>query len=501
MSIDKKRIVRNTIFLFFRFTLILGVTFYVSRVLLDKLGVEDYGLYNVVYGVIGMLSFINGTLASSTSRFITYELGKENNERLTITFTTALYAHIILVAIILIIAMSFGIWYVCNVLVVPESRFNAAFIVYLISIFSTVLSILQVPFTAEIIAHERMDAYAYIGVFDAITRFAAAYALSYCSTDKLVFYACFLLLSNIFVFLLYVIYSKIHFPEIHFSIKIDRLILKDILKFSGWNILAKFSNTIIIQGIILLYNLFFAPAVVVAQAIGNQITHGISLLINNVRSAINPQVVKLYAKGNEKESEKLTIISAEYIFYLLMMICLPCILIMPTLLNLWLKETPEYTVLFARLLVFQFLLENFNNAFYQPLVAVNKISVNSILEGITCLLQFIILYCLFFFGYSPVWARYLGIWVVLFLSFVEKPLLLWKYLNFDLKKIFQSLFRCVIALFIALLLNFCIYVHYKQENLTDSLLVVCLSTLSVIVSCGIVLLCKANWKIKFKIYK
>ena len=170
MAIDSKRIAKNTVFLYARLILIFGVTLYTSRVVLDKLGVTDYGLYNVIYGVIGLLSFLNATLSSGTSRFITFELGKGDISRLRITFSTALYAHILLAAVIFILGETIGLWYATNVMVVPEGRFTAAMVVYQISILNTMLSIFMVPFTSEVMAHERMDVYAYLGILEVIMK-------------------------------------------------------------------------------------------------------------------------------------------------------------------------------------------------------------------------------------------------------------------------------------------------------------------------------------------
>lgn len=485
MAIDSKRIAKNTLFLFFRFIFILGVTFYISRVILDKLGVEDYGLYNVVFGIIGLLSFINGTLATSTSRFLTFELGKGKENQLRLTFSTALYAHVTMAAFICLLACTMGLWYVLNVLVVPSDRFEAALIVYVISILTTALSIIQVPFSAVIIANERMDAFAYIGIYDALARLAAAFSLTFCSSDKLIFYSICLLAANISVFILYLSYSNRMFNEVTFSMCHDNRIFKSIWKFSGWNILANLSNTIIIQGVILLFNIFFTPAVVAAQAISNQIANGITSLISNVRSAVNPQVVKLYANGNDKDFKTLSIVSAEFIYYLLLIVCMPCILIMPTLLKIWLNEVPEYTVVFARLLVFQLLLENFNNAYYHPLLAANKISVNSIIEGIACILQFGILYALFSLGCTPIWARYMGILLIFFLGLVEKPYLLYRYLGYKSSDIIHSLSRSLLVLVIVSILNFFIYSSFDQSDMCSVLFAACLSFLSVLATCTI----------------
>lgn len=485
MPIDSKKIAKNTLFLYFRFLLILGVTFYVSRVLLNKLGVEDYGLYNVVFSIIGIVSFINTTLASSTSRFITFELGRNDDEKLTTTFSTAFFSHIVLASIILVLAETVGLWYVHNKLVVPPDRFLAARIVYQISVLTTVLTIIRVPFMSAIMAHEKMQAYAYIGIYDALARFGAAYAISFCHSDKMVFYAIMLFIAQTTVSLLYVLYSRTHFIEARFSLRFDKTILKNILKFSGWNILANLSNTLSIQGVILLFNLFFSPVIVAAQAIGNQISNAITQLVQNVRAAVNPQVIKLYADGSSKASEKLTLVSAEFVFYLLMTVGFPIILSMPVLLELWLKEVPDYTVIFARFLVFQLMLENFNNAFYYPMLASNNISLNSILEGIICLVQFLLLYLLFKTGLGPLWARYLGLIMVCLLSFVEKPFILWKFVGYDIRKLYGTVLRCMIVLAIVIILNTGVYFLLPHETILQNLAMALLSALSVILTCSL----------------
>lgn len=483
MSIDSKKIAQNTVFLYFRFLLILGVTLYVSRVLLSKLGVEDYGLYNAVVSVIGMISFITHTLSSGTSRFITFELGKSEESKLKITFTTALYAHIIWAVAILIIGETVGLWYVHNKLVVPPDRVFAARIVYQVSVLLTFFSIMRVPFMSTIVAHEKMNAYAYIGIYEAFIRFGAAYAISFFDGDKLINYSILLFIALLSVSIIYVLYSRFHFEEARFSIRHDNRILVDILKFSGWNILANLSNTLSKQGVILLFNLFFTPIVVAAQAIGNQVSRGLAMLVQNVRAAVNPQVIKLYADGSRKESEKLTLLSSEFVFYLLMIVGFPMIMVMPTLLDLWLEEVPDYAVIFARFLVLEMILENFNNAYYYPMLAANKISLNSILEVAICALQFVILYLLFKMGLGPVWARYVGLVVIVLFSFVEKPLLLWKIVGYDIKSLYNTISRCFMTMTVAVVLNIGLYLIMPQDTLIHCLYVCIISAVVVTIPC------------------
>ena len=485
MAIDSKRIAKNTIFLYARLILVFGVTLYTSRVVLDKLGVDDYGLYNVVFSVIGLLSFLNGTLSAGTSRFITFDLGRKDKDRLQYTFSTALCTHLLLAGIILVLGETVGIWYVHNVMVCPPERFQAAFIVYQISIIATMVSIIQVPFTSEIMAHEEMNIYAYIGIYEAFAKLVIVYLLIHSPFDKLIYYALLVAIVSISVFLIYVYFCRKKFEEVRFKILFDKKTFKEILSFSGWNIIANLSNTLMLQGVIMLFNLFFLPVVVAAQAISNQISQALMQFVNNVRQAVNPQVIKLYADGKYADSRRLTFTSAEYVFDLLLLLGVPCIMVMPALLDLWLVEVPDYAVAFARLIVLQDILGNFSAAFYTPMVAANKIQKNSIASVFLCVLQFALLFVLFKFGFGPLWARYLAIASTCLFSFVVKPYILWKDVDYTWKELVHCILRCMMVLVIVVILCVIIYIFMPQDRLSDSLIV---AGLSIIVVAGCSLL-------------
>lgn len=481
MSIDSKRIAKNTIFLYARLILVMGVQLYSSRVILDKLGATDYGLYYVVFGVIGLLSFLNGTLSSGTSRFITFELGKGDIDRLRTTFSTTLISHILLAVIILLLGETIGIWYAHNVMVVPEGRMDAAMIVYQISILSTMISILQVPFTSEIMAHEEMNVYAYMGIYEACAKLAVVFLIIHTAYDKLVLFALLQCVVVLSVFLFYVWFSKTHFKEVTFHRFFDKEIFKSILKFSGWNIIANLSNTLMSQGVIMLFNLFFAPVVVTAQAISNQISNALMQFVNNVRQAVNPQVIKLYADKQYKESQRLTFMSAEYIFDLLLILGVPCIMVMPALLDLWLVDVPEYAVIFAQLIIVQDILGNFSAAFYTPMLAANKLSKNSIASVILCMMQFVLLWILFALGLGPLWARYLALMSGVIFSFVVKPFILWKDISYEIKEIYKCIWKCVKIMISVIMVCLGLYFIIPQDSLFDSLLVAILSVCVVII--------------------
>ena len=481
MAIDSKRIAKNTVFLYARLILVFGVTLYASRVVLDKLGVDDYGLYNVVFSVIGLLSFLNGTLSAGTSRFITFDLGRKDKEKLKYTFSTALCTHLLLAGIILLLGETVGIWYVHNVMVCPPERFQAAFVVYQISILTTMVSIIQVPFTSEIMAHEEMDIYAYIGIYEAIAKLLVVYLLIKSPFDKMVYYALLIAIVQITVFFIYLFFCKRKFVEVGFKIFFDIRIFKQILNFSGWNIIANLSNTLMGQGVVMLFNIFFLPAVVAAQAISNQISNAMMQFVNNVRQAINPQIIKLYADGKFEDSKRLTFMSAEYVLDLLLLMGVPIIMVMPTLLNLWLVEVPDYAVAFARFIIIQDILGNFSAAFYTPMVAANKIQKNSIAAIFLCILQFVLLYVLFKFGLGPLWARYLAIFSTIVFSFVVKPYILWKDVDYSLIGIYSCIWKCMKVVLTVILICIGVYYLIPQDSLLNSMLVFLLSLIIVIV--------------------
>lgn len=471
MDIDSKKIAKNTLYLYLRFLLILVVNLYSSRVVLEELGVTDFGIYNVVYSVIGFISFLSGSLSGSTSRFLTYELGAANENKLKRTFNTTWVAHVILALLIIFIAETLGLWYVLNILVLPSDLFVEALIIYQISIITTVLSILQIPFTAAIIAHESMSAYAWIGIFEAATKLMVAVllTLSY-FTNKLMSYSIMFMLVCTIVCVLYIIYAKVMFKEVSFKFKHDSSILKAILKFSGWGILANLCNVININGIVLLYNLFFSPVVVAAQTIANQVANGLSQLTYNVRAAVNPQIIKLYADNNYEKSQRLTISSTELLFYISMITCLPCIAVTPFLLNIWLKEVPDYTILFTRLMLFQAIIDTFNASYYAPMLAANKVAKNSIIGIVISIVQFLTIFMIFKIGGGPIWARYIGLVVVFIASWIIKPYLLCTEIHYPVKIVINSLFKCFKKLIVISCIVYMLYLIIPQDNTLNNII-------------------------------
>lgn len=423
--------------------IIMAVQLYTSRVVLDKLGADDYGLYNVVGGVVGLLSFLTGTLSIGTSRFITYELGAGDAKKLKSTFVTSFYTHLALSGIIVILLETIGLWFFYNHLVIQSDRLDAAFWVYQISILTTIVAITQVPYTSAIMAHEKMDIYAYLSIFEAVAKLLVVYLLAIAPYDKMLFYAILIAIVQIVLASFYRFFCVSKFQECRLNFSFDKSIFKKLMGFSGWNITANIAEVLKAQGVIVLINMFFQPAIVAAQAIGNQITNAMMQFINNIRTAVNPQIIKLYASGDYEGSKRLTLKSSLYVFDLLLLLGLPFILLMEPILNLWLKEVPPYTVVFAQCIVASQIIGNFSASFYIPMMAANKIKKNSIAAVILGFGNFIILYLIFKLGGDVMWVQYIYILNSVLWSYLIKPFILYKDINYHI----PEMAKCILATF------------------------------------------------------
>lgn len=421
---DNRRIAKNTLYLYVRMLFVMGVSLYSARVVLDKLGVDDYSLYNVVGGIVGMLSFLNGTLSIGTSRFLTYELGLKERNKLNLTFNTTFYAHLALGILFIMLLETGGIWYIFNKLVVDASRFGAAMIVFQISVATSLIGIIQVPYTSLILAHEEMGVYAYVGVFEAIAKLGIVFALVVTNTDKLILYAILVAVVQLLVASCYVIYCHRHYFESRLKLLYDKVIMKSLLGFSGWNVLANLSESLKLQGYLVLLNLFFQPFVVAAQTIGNQVAGAMMQFISNFRNAINPQIIKLYAAGEYEESKRLTMSTTVLVFDLVLLLGLPTIFVMDTIMKLWLVAVPPYAVLFTQYIIAQRILSTFDASFYVPMMAEGKIKTNSIFSAFSGPILFLVLYIIFKLGGDVMWMQYTGLIVLALFGFFIKPYLL-----------------------------------------------------------------------------
>lgn len=440
---NNKRIAKNTLALYIRMFFTMSVTLYTSRVILEKLGVVDFGLYNAVSGVVAMLAFLNGTLSTGTSRFLTFELGSNNIKKLKSTFNTAFYSHVALALIVVAFLETVGLWFIYNKLVIPPERLQAALWTFHVSILTTFVSITQVPYTSIIIAHERMNIYAYFGIFEALSKLAIVFLLALAPFDRLVFYACLVACIQMLTAIFYRFYCIRNYGESHLELHFDKGVFKRILSFSGWSLIANIAEVLNNQGYVVLINMFFQPAVVAAQAIGNQITSAMMQFVGNFRTAINPQIIKLYAAKEYTASQRLTLQSSIYVFDLLLLLGLPTIVLMNPLLHLWLVEVPDYTIVFAQYIIVRQIVGNFNAAFYVPMMASGSLKNNSYACVGISFLGFAILYLFLKAGLSVMCVQWMGIFQACAFSFIVKPYILCKQINYSWQEMAQCILTCV----------------------------------------------------------
>lgn len=396
-----KRIAKNTIVLYLRMIFILCVGLYTSRVVLNTLGVSDYGIYNVVGGFVAFFSFLNGAMATATQRFITFELAQGDAERQTATFSTAAIIHVAIAFLIVIIAETVGLWFVCNKLVIPEERFVAAMWVYQFSILTMFVSIISIPYNAAIIAHEKMSAFAYISILDTVLKLAIVYLLTIVTFDRLIFYAALLLGISLLDRLIYAIYCKRHFIETRVRLIFDKRIFNAMTNIAGWSLLGNIAGVFYTQGLNVLLNIFFCPAVNAARAIAVTIQGVVTGFVSNFQMALNPQITKSYAVGDMKRMHSLIFASSKYSFFLLLLIALPIMIETRTILTLWLKIVPDHTVWFVRLILCILLIDTLSNPLMISAQAVGRVKIYQSVVGGLLLLILPIAYVALRLGGNP----------------------------------------------------------------------------------------------------
>ncbi len=346
---DNKRIAKNTIVLYIWMFFSVVVGLYTSRVVLMTLGEENYGVYSIVAGFVMMFGFLNAAMSGATSRFITFELGKGDLERLKKTFSSCLVTHLLIAAIVFVLLESIGLWYVNSKLVLPENRMAAANIVYQCAVLAMIIGIIKVPFSADIIAHERMNIYASIELLHVVLKLAIVFLLVLFSYDKLVTYAFLLLFVAILLLNIYVIYGLRHFPECNLRVRWNKEVVLPMLKFSGWNVLNEIGFVVRVQGSNIVINRFFGVIVNAATGLASTVQGVLAGFSSSVITAFRPQVIKRYSVGEIESMEKLMCSCIRLSLSLLWLVTIPIFVHMDFVLELWLKDVPEFTNSFCRI--------------------------------------------------------------------------------------------------------------------------------------------------------
>lgn len=465
--VNNKRIVRNTLMLYIRMFLLLVINLYTSRVILRELGVDDYGIYNVVGGIVVILSFLNNAMAGGTQRFMNVEMGKKNQNALNKVFSTSQQIHFFVALAVLIIAETIGLWFLNNEMNIPILRMEAANWVYQFSVFAALLGIFTVPYNAAIISHEKMSAFAYISILEASLKLAVAFAIIWSPFDKLIFYA-FLVFAIGFVnCCIYAVYGIRHFTECRkTTIHIDKPMMKQMLSFSGWTIFGNLGYILHTQGIAIVINMFFTVAINAAQGIANQINGVVTQFTNNFLIALNPQVVKTYAAGEYEQMHNLIIRGCKMAFCLMAFFVIPLILEAPTVLKIWLGIVPDYAVIFVRLILLISLVNSFSSLLATAKGATGNIKIYQISLTLIGALHIPFAWLSFELGAGAEYSMYVYLVLVIIMQFVR----IWfvcRSVNLSIRTfILKVLIRCFLVIVLSSIIPILLHILLYPSLLT-----------------------------------
>lgn len=391
-SANNKRIAKNTLLLYIRMFLMMGITLYTSRVVLQMLGVDDFGIYNVVGGIIVLFSFINNAMVASTQRFLNFELGRGNVEEAQKVFAASLNIYLVIVMIFMLLAETVGLWFLNRYINIPPERTVAANWVYQASLVAAALNFVRMPYNAAIIAYERMSFYAYTSIIEAALKLGIVFLL-YSFADKLIAYAWFVSVVALLILLMYVFFCRrVFFICRHHTFAYDKRRYTALVSFSGWSLFGSVANMGASQGVNILLNIFFGVFVNAAMGIANQVSGAIGLFVGNFQTAFNPQIVKSYASGEMERFINLILKASKYSYYLLFLIALPCFICCNEILQLWLGEVPLHAVSFCRLLIIFSLIDAIQGPLWMSAQATGKIKHYQLLMSCLILLNLPVTY-------------------------------------------------------------------------------------------------------------
>ena len=413
---NSKRIAKNTLLLYIRLIATIAVGLFTSRVILDSLGVEDYGIYNVVAGFVLMFSFFTSSLGAAISRFLTFELGRGKSDKLQRIFSTSVNVQIILSVCIVIMAEAVGIWFVNSKLNIPPDRLYAANWAFQCAVASFVLNLISVPYNAAIIAHERMSAFAYISILEVTLKLIIVYILYISPVDKLITYSVLFALVGLVIRLVYGIYCQRHFDECHYTPVIDKGLMKDITGFAGWNLIGSGAYLFNTQGVNIAMNMFFGVTVNAARGIAAQAEGVVRQFVTNFTTALNPQITKSYAAGNMEYMFKLICRGSKYSYFLMLVFAVPFMFEADIILELWLKTVPEHTSTFLKLTMIGTLCDILGNATANACWATGKVKRYYLWVGIIGSMVFFVSYGLFALGF-PAYSSYI-VFIVIYIILI-----------------------------------------------------------------------------------
>lgn len=404
-----KRMARNAMMLYFRMLLTMAVSLYTSRVILQTLGVDDFGIYNVVAGFVTMLGFLHGAMSSATQRFLAFELGKSEDKNIRGIFSMSMNIHVAIALFVLLLGETVGLWFVQTHLTIPVDRVDAAEWVFHLALFSFMITIVSVPYNALIIAHERMSVFAWVSIIDVILKLIIVFILGLVKADKLILYGALSLFVAFLIFIIYSTYCKKVFSESKLRMYWDRELFRVMLSYTGWNLWGNVAAVISGQGINILLNIFFGPSVNAARAIAMLVSSALNNFVQNLQVAINPQIIKSYASQDMAYMHKLVCYGAKYNFFLLFFLSMPVLINTDIILSSWLGSTPKYTSVFVRLIIVNILVDCISAPLMTSVQATGKIKLYQSIVGGVLLLNLPFSYFILKAGGQPQTVIYVGI--------------------------------------------------------------------------------------------
>lgn len=408
---NNKRIAKNTLFLYIRTLFVLLVSLYMSRVILQVLGVSDYGIYQVIGGLVAMFGVLSTALSAAISRFITFEIGSGNKEKLCRVFSTSIIVQFIIAFIVLLLAEVIAIWFIQTEMQIPEGRMIAAQWVLHCSLITFCINLVSVPYNACIIAHEHMKAFAYISMLDVLLKLVVCFCIFISPVDKLIFYAVLLTIEAVIIRIIYSFYCHRHFEETRNKLIFDKVIFRDMLSFSGWNFFNNANGILSIQGVNMLINVFFGVTVNAARGIAVQVENAVLQFVNNFTVAINPQITKSYATGDMERMYSLVCRGAKFSYFAMLLMALPIVCEAEKILNIWLTVVPEHTVIFVQLSLVLGVFDCVGASGYTACAATGKMKRYALILTPIGLLEFPLTWVFFLMGAPVVSTYYLYIFV------------------------------------------------------------------------------------------
>ena len=418
-SQNNKRIAKNTLLLYVRMLFMMVIGLYTSRVILDKLGEVDFGIYNVVGGFVTMFTVISGAMASATQRFLSFEIGKGKDGNVKGIFSTMLYIHLFLALIVLVFGEIVGVWFLNNHMSFPADRYDAANWVFQLSLLVFILNVINVPYNGALIAYEEMSAFAYFSLFDAIFKLAICYVITLTPFDKLVVYAVLMAVIQIALLIMYFIYCRFKFKDCRITGKFNREYGKKVGSFVSWNLIGSLAGVAKEQGVNVVLNIFFGPAVNAARGIAYQVLGKLNGFVSNFQMAMNPQIIKNYASGELVSLYRLVFRGAKFSYLLLLTLSLPIVVEASLVLNLWLKDVPQFTVIFLQITIFTALINTLSNPLIITMHATGKVRDYQVVVGCLSLLTLPLVYITLKLGAAPYMAMVIAFLVELVCHFAR----------------------------------------------------------------------------------